>query len=100
MLFVSLSSYLQVCRSLESLAAQTADMAAVLAVSLLAVASQSVGILAHLVTVVTLVTVIRLSLGVLSTFVAVVRNLAQTQDTDYFLHPIVHDSNLVFKIVY
>lgn len=77
------------CGSFESLVTQTADMTAVLAVSLLAVASQCVGILEHLITVVTLVPIISLSLGVLPTLVAIVRNLGHTQHTGYFQHIMV-----------
>lgn len=77
------------CSSLESLVTQTADMTAVLAVGLLAVPSQCVGILAHLITVVTLVPIISLSLGILPTLMAIIRNLGHTQDTHCFQHTIV-----------
>lgn len=72
-------SYLQVCCSLKGFVTETADMAAVLAVSLSTVAAQCVGVLAHLITVVTLVPVISLRLAVLSTLMAIISNLDHTQ---------------------
>lgn len=75
------ASNLQVCRPLEGLVAHAADVAAVLAVSLLAVAPQRVGIVAHLAAVVTLVPMISLGLGVLHTLRAIVSNLSHTQNT-------------------
>lgn len=52
-------SYLEVRGSLEGLVADAADVAAVFAVGLPAVAPQRVGVLEHLVTVVALVLVLR-----------------------------------------
>lgn len=72
-------SYLQVCRSLKGFVTDTADMAAVLAVSLSTVTAQRVGILAHLITVVTLVPILSLCLAVLSTLMAVISNLDHAQ---------------------
>lgn len=63
------------CSSLEGLPTNTADMTAVLAMSLPAVAPQRIGILAHLVTVVTLVPVISLRLVVFHTLEAITSNL-------------------------
>lgn len=67
------------CGSLEGLPAEAADVTAVLAVSLSAMASQRIGILAHLVTVETLISVIRVHLGVFPTLVAVTGNLKHAQ---------------------
>lgn len=64
-------------RPFESLVAQTADMTAVFAVSLSAVASQTVGVLEQLITVETLVPVLSLAVGHLPTFMAF-RNLKHT----------------------
>lgn len=66
--------------SLEGLITETADVAAVLAVSLSTVASQRVGVLAHLITVVTLVPIISLRLAVLPAFLAwIISNLDHTK---------------------
>lgn len=67
--------FLQVCGSLKGLVTETADVTAVLAVSLSAVTSQRVGILAHLVTVETLVPIISLRLAVLPTFGTIIVNI-------------------------
>lgn len=66
---------LQVCSSLKGLVTETADVTAVLAVSLPTVASQCVGILAHLITVVTLVSIISLRLAILPSLMAVVSDI-------------------------
>ncbi len=67
------------CSSLKGLVTDTADVTAVLAVSLSTVASQRVGILAHLVTVETLVPILSFCLVVLSTFMAFVSDLGHTK---------------------
>lgn len=67
--------FLQVCSSLKGLVTEAADVTAVLAVSLSTVASQRVGILAHLITVVTLVPIISLRLAILPTFMGIVSNI-------------------------
>lgn len=67
------------CRSLKGLVAEAADVTAVLAVSLSAVAPQRVGVLEHLIAVVTLVPAIGLRLAILPTFMAVVIHLNHTQ---------------------
>lgn len=69
------SSDLEVCSSLESLFADAADVAAVLAVSLFAVPPQRVGVLAQLVTVITLVPAFHVQLGVFPTFSPISRIL-------------------------
>lgn len=65
------------CSPLEGLAAEAADVTAVLAVSLSTVAPQCVGILAHLITVVTLVPII-IHLAILPILMAIVSNLDHT----------------------
>ena len=72
------SSYLQVCSPLKGLVAEAADVAAVLAVSLSAVAPQRVGVLTHLITVVTLVPIISVHLAILPVIVAFVSHLNHT----------------------
>lgn len=92
-----MSSYLQVCSSLEGLITETADVTAVLAVSLSTVASQCVGILAHLITVVTLVPIISLRLAILPTFMAIVSNLDHTKRLVKNKFIITHKSSHLHK---
>ena len=63
--------------SLEGLVTESADVTAVLAVSLSAVPPQCVGILENLIAVVTLVPSISLHLAILPTLMAIVSNLDQ-----------------------
>lgn len=67
--------FLQVCRSLKGLVTDTADVTAVLAVSLSTVAAQRVGVLTHLVAVIALVAIISLRLAVLAAFMAIVSHI-------------------------
>lgn len=62
--------FFQVCSSLEGLSTEAADMTAVLAVSLSAVTSQCIGILAHLITVETLISVISIHLELFPTLIS------------------------------
>lgn len=86
-------SYLQVCSSLKGLVTETAHVTAVLAMSLSTVASQCVGILAHLITVITLVPIITLHLAILPTLMAIVSNLDRTQRLMINVFTITHKSS-------
>lgn len=89
--------HLQVCSSLKGLVTEAADVTAVLAVSLSTVASQRVGILAHLITVVTLVPIISLRLAILPTFMGIVSNLDHIQGLVSSIFTITHKSSCLHK---
>lgn len=85
------------CSPLKGLVTEAAHVTAVLAVSLPTVASQCVGILAHLIAVVTLVPSIGLRLAVLPALMAVVGNLDRTQRLVSGIFAITHKSSHLHK---